>query len=349
MLALGVTQQVESSKKMKILCTQEFPGDLRMLRSVAASAPADMEFVLLPRLGNIVNSPSLLGEYVKDAEALLTCHLWAPDALRTIFSSLPLVFMPHNACPVKGHYWFPKVLQVADIILSTGNSLRKKTQLLDAQAQIIDIPYPRLEEYRQVELKSGSPDYDLVFACTSYAHYGPLMGIPQKAACWHDLIPELAARGYRIAVLKHQDDVGLEEIDGVDYFDQPNPDILFAGKAVISDIASNGLLAAALGKPVFQVVDMQGQIEPRLASHLGFLEEVFDIGPRFGREWTPDNLDSFYPFGERHQDVCEQFQQRISYHINHHLPLTVFYDRLADALTRFQKKGSTLVAEPILK
>ncbi|MBU8869697.1 MAG: hypothetical protein KOO60_02370 [Gemmatimonadales bacterium] len=322
---------------MKILCTQEFPGDVRMLGSVAAAAPSDMEFVLLPQLRNLLKSPGLFQEYLQDADALLTCHLWAPEALRKLFPTLPLVFMPHNACPVKAHYWFPKVLQVADLYLCTGNSLRRKTRLLDPGARVVDVPYPRLEEYSRVEKKSDAPKYDLVFACTSYAHYGPLMGIPNESACWHDLIPELATRGFRIAVLKHQDDVDLKEISGVDYFDQPNPKILFAGKAVISDIASNGLIAAALGKPVFQVVDSLGAIEPRLASHRGFLEEVFDIGPRFGRDWTLDNLDQFHPFGEQHGDLWERFQQRISDHINRQLEPSEFYVRLAKALVSFRK------------
>ena len=334
---------------MKILCTQEFPGDLRMLGSVAAGAPSDMEFVLLPPLSRLVASLPLIREYTKDADALLTCHLWAPATLRAVFPTLPLVFMPHNACPVKAHYWFPEVLQVADLFLCTGNSLRKKTQLLDPRARIVDVPYPRLEEYRRVELESGAPKYDLVFACTSYAHYGPLMGILSGSACWHDLVPELAARGYRIAVLRHQDDVGLVEIPGVDYFDQPNPGILFAGKAVISDIASNGLIAAALGRTVFQVIDARGAVEPRLASQAGFLDEVFDIGPRFGRDWTLDSLgdldvqvftkDGIYlrSFGEGHGTLLEQYQQRISFHINRQLAPSEFYGRLADALISYRE------------
>ncbi len=317
---------------MKILCTQEFPGDIRMLGSVAGAAPSDMEFVLLPQLSNLVKSPLLIQKYTKDAVALLTCHLWSPAVLRALFPTLPLVFMPHNACPVKAHYWFPEVLRVGDIFLSTGKSLRKKTQILDPKARVIDVPYPRLEEYRQVELEAGPPDYDLVFACTSYAHYGPLMGIPNESACWHDLIPELAARGFRVAVLRHQDDVGLGVISGVDYFDQPNPSILFSSKAVISDIASNGLMAAALGKPVFQVVDLGGVVEPRLASHLGFLEEVFDIGPRYGRDWNLDNLDQFHPFGGQDREYWDRFQKRINYHINRQLAPKEFYARLADAL-----------------
>ena len=322
---------------MKILCTQEFPGDLRMLGSVAAAAPSDIEVVFLPPLAELARSLPMIRDFTEGADALLTCHLWAPSTWRAVFPDLPLVFMPHNACPVKAHYWFPQVLQVADLYLVTGNSLRKKTQLLDPKARIVDVPYPRLEEYRQVELESGPPVYDLVFACTSYAHYGPLMGIPDQAACWHELVPELANRGYKIAVLRHQDDSGLVEIPGVDYFDQPNPEILFAGKAVISDIASNGLIAAALGRPVFQVIDLAGQVEPRLATHRGFLDEVFDIGPRFGRDWTLDNLKEFHPFGEQHGSLWEQYQQRLSYHINRQLAPTEFYGRLADALIAFQQ------------
>ena len=331
---------------MKILCTQEFPGDRRMLGSVAAGAPTDMEFVLLPPLADLAKSLPLIQKYTKDAEALLTCHLWAPAALRTLFPTLPLVFMPHNACPVKAHYWFPDVVRVADLYLSTGNSLRKKTQLLNPQARIVDVPYPRLEEYRLMELESGPPVYDLVFACTSYAHYGPLMGIPNEAACWHDLVPELAGRGYKIAVLRHQDDVGLVEMPGVDYFDQPNPEILFAGKAVVSDIASNGLIAAALGRFVFQVVDAQGAVEPRLASHKGFMDEVFDIGPRFGRDWTLDSLGDLgdcRPIGERYRDTWEYYQQRVSYHINRQLAPSEFYARLAEALISYRKPNPVFV------
>lgn len=322
---------------MKILCTQEFPGDVRMLGSVVAGAPTDMEFVLLPPLQALATSLPLIRQFTSGADALLTCHLWAPATWRAMFPTLPLVFMPHNACPVKAHYWFPQVLQVADLLLVTGNSLRKKTQRLNPDARMVDVPYPRLEEYRRVEVESGPPIYDLVFACTAYGHYEALMGIPSRAACWHELVGDLAERGFKLAVLRHQDDQGLVEIPGVDYFDQPNPGILFAGKAVVSDIASNGLLAAALGKPVFQVIDREGAVEPRMASHLGFLDELFELGPRYGRDWTVDNLNGMPPFGTQLGDLCAQYQPRISYHINRQLAPNEFYGRLAEALVAFRE------------
>ena len=313
---------------MKILCTQEFPGDLRMLGSVAANAPENMDFVLLPPLNDIINSLPLIQQYTQDAQALLTCHLWSPAALKAIFPTIPLVVMPHNACPVKGHYWFQPVLDEADIFLCTGKSLARKTEILKPGARIIEVPYPRLEEYRKVKNLGKKPQYDLVFACTSYSHYGPLMGIPNEAACWIKLIPALAAKGFKIAVLKHHGDDGLETVSGVDYFDQPNAEILFSCKAVISDIASNGIIAAALGKPVFQVVDWDGKIEPRLASHRGFLPELFDIGPRFGREWTVDTLHQLYPFGSDGMELKVKYIDRVADHINYHLPASAFYERL---------------------
>ena len=327
---------------MKILCTQEFPGDLRMLGSVAAAAPADMEFIKLPSLATLARSLPLLRQYGQDADALLTCHLWAPATIRAMFPSLPLVFMPHNACPVKAHYWFQQVLDVADVLLVTGDSLRRKTELLQTAARIVDIPYPRLQEYRLVADEVGEPRYDLVFACTSYLHYGPLMGIPEEGACWHDLVADLAQRGFRVAVLRHQDDAGLIEIDGVDYLDQPNPRALFSARAVVSDIASNGLVAAALGRPVFQVVDRSGSVEPRLASHRGFLSALFDIGPRYGRDWTVDTLGEMYPFGEQGRDVHERYERRVSEHINHHLEPAEFYDRLAEAVLAVRRPSPAI-------
>ena len=319
---------------MKILCTQEFPGDLRMLGSVAAAAPPNMDFVLLPPLSEVLNSPQVMQGYAQGAQALLTCHLWSPAALKALFPTLPLVVLPHNACPVKGHYWFQPVLDHADIFLCTGKSLARKTRLLSPSSNIINVPYPRLEEYRVVAREAGPPEYDLVFACTSYSHYGPLMGIPNEAACWIELIPALAAKGFKIAVLQHQGNQALDAVPGVDYFDQPNAEILFSCKAVISDIASNGLIAAALGKTVFQVVDRDGEIEPRLASHRGFLRDIFDIGPKFGRDWTADTLHQFYPFGSEGMDLKVKYHARVAEHINHHLPAASFYERLAGGVKR---------------
>ncbi len=242
--------------------------------------------------------------------------------------------MPHNACPVKGHYWFQPVLDEADIFLCTGKSLARKTLFLKPQARIVDVPYPRLEEYRKVKIQEKEPQYDLVFACTSYSHYGPLMGIPEDSACWIKLIPALAAKGFKIAVLKHHGDDSLETVQGVDYFDQPNAEILFSCKAVISDIASNGIIAAALGKPVLQVVDWDGKIEPRLASHRGFMRELFDIGPMFGRDWTVDTLHQFYPFGAKGMELKTRYNERVAEHINHHLPASAFYERLGAELVK---------------
>jgi len=317
---------------MKILCTQEFPGDLRMLGSVAAAAPDNMDFVLLPPLNEILKSLPVIQKHTQDAQALLTCHLWSPAVWKTLFPTLPMVVMPHNACPVKAHYWFQPVLDHADIFLCTGKSLARKTKLLSPEAKIFNVPYPRLEEYRIAERLAGPPEYDLVFACTASDHYGPLMGIANEDACWIDLIPALADRGFRIAVLKHHGEQGLEPVPGVDYFDQPNAEILFSGKAIISDIASNGMIAAALGKPVFQVVDRDGKVEPRLASHRGFMRDIFDIGPRFGRDWTVDSLHQFHPFGSRGMDLKTKYHARVAEHLNHHLPASAFYERLASAL-----------------
>jgi hypothetical protein len=97
------------------------------------------------------------------------------------------------------------------------------------------------------------------------------------------------------------------------------------------------LMAAALGRPVFQVIDREGRVEPRLASHLGFLDEIFDIGPRYGRDWNLDSLAEMPPFGSRFEDPCKAYQARISYHINRQLAPTEFYGRLTDALVAFRE------------
>ncbi|MBD3179232.1 MAG: hypothetical protein GF417_06355 [Candidatus Latescibacteria bacterium] len=322
---------------MKILCTQDFPGDIRMLGSVAADSPGGMEFEMMPFINKLQQMPRRVRELAAGASAVLTCNLWSTNLIRKTFPSLPLILLPHNACAVKAHYWFQNVIDTADIYLSTGLSLRRKTLLLDPEAEVVDIPYPRLKGYREAALKAGPPDYDLVFACTAYPHYPTLMGIKTEYAYWHELIPTLAAEGFRIAVLRHRDDRGLEKTPGVDYYDQPNPGILFAGRAVVSDIASNGLIAAVLDKPVLQVIDRNGEVPPYFASHRGFINLLFAIGLRFGTEWTVEGLSETYPFGKRNSSLWDEYRQLASTHINDRLDNSQLYTRLAAAATSRKK------------
>jgi len=318
---------------MKILCTRNFPGDLRMLGTVAADSPAGMDFELMPPTGKLAGNPDRVKELTEMASAVLTCDLWSTAKIKKTFPSLPLLLMPHNACAVKAHYWFQNVLDVADMFLCTGRTLRQKTQLLHPGANVLDIPYPRLKRYREKSLQAGEPQYDLVFACTAYPHYPRLIGIKQEYAYWHELIPQLAAEGYRIAVLRHQDDVGLDEIPGVAYFDQPNPKKLFSGRAVISDIASNGLIAAVLDKPVLQVIDREGEAVPYFASHRGFINLRFEIGLRFGKDWKAETLADTYPFGEKGETLWHRYRKQASSHINDRMDNFEFYSRLADAVS----------------
>lgn len=317
---------------MKILCTQDFPGDLRMLGTVQSRAPEGVRFELMPFIDDLVNDPGKAKVLTEGADAVLTCDLWSTGKIRNTFPLLPLILMPHNACAVKAHYWFEKVIRSADIYLSTGFTLRQKTLLLNPEAVVVDIPYPRLKGYREAFERAGEPEYDLVFACTAYPHYPRLIGIKQSYAYWHELIPRLAAEGFRIAVLRHRDDRGLKEIPGVSYFDQPNPLILFSGRAVVSDIASNGLIAAVLGKPVLQVIDRDAVVKPYFASQRGFINILFEIGLRFGIDWRVDNLADIYPFGNRKQALWHEYWKKASKHINHQLPLSEFYSRISDAV-----------------
>jgi hypothetical protein len=317
---------------MKILCTQDFPGDIRMLGTVAAGAPEGIEFELMPPTGTLRNQAGVVRELAPGACAVLTCNLWSTALVKNIFPSIPLVVMPHNACAVKAHYWFQNVIDHTDIYLSTGLSLRRKTLLLDPEAEVLDVPYPRLKQYREASMKSAEPEYDLIFACTAYPHYPKLIGIKTEFAYWHQLIPRLAGAGFKIAVLRHRDDRGLQKTAGVDYFDQPNPRLLFSGKAVVSDIASNGLIAAVLDKPVLQVIDREGLVPPHFASHRGFINLKFEIGLRFGTDWTVETLADTYPFGDRKFDLSKKYRELASTHINDRLSNREFYSRLAEAV-----------------
>ncbi len=318
---------------MRILYTREFPGDLRMFDTIVENAPDDFEFIGLPSLSELASSPDLRAIYADGADALLSCILWHPQRLRTLFGDLPLGFLPHNACPVKSHYWFPEVLDTADFVLATGPSMGRKALLERPGTRVVDVPYPRLEAYRPFVESSTRDRYDLVFACTAYSHYPLLMNLDSSIAYWHELVCEASRAGFRVAVLRHGNDEDLVEIDGVDYFDQPNPQVLFSGRAVVTDLASNGLIAAALGHPVFQVVDADGRVEPRLVGKRGPLEERFAIGPQYGRDWNIQSIRELYPFTAGADELHQAFQSKIDDHIHRSMQADDFYAALRSILT----------------
>jgi len=317
---------------MRILCTQSFHGDLRMLGSVIARAPRGMELLPLDRQL----------DKTRPFDGILTCHVGRVGMLRGLFPYKPIFLLPHNSAPVKKHYWLPEDLEAVDAVLTTGPTMAEKARSIDPNVRTIPVPYPRLAEYREVRRQLGErhlsePRYDAVFACTAYRHYRELAGMDPGSAFWHRLVEEMAPTGLRLAVLRHGNDAPLREIEGVDYFDQPQPLVLFSGRWVITDFASNGLIAAALGQPTLQVIDQAGEVEPCFNSYRGLMPDLrLELGPRYGRDWSLEDLlaacsgaqDTFLAA------AWQRMQPLARRHLNVHLEDSELYRQLAREVVR---------------
>lgn len=314
---------------MRILCTQSFHGDVRMLGSVMAQAPQEMSFLPLDR--QLDKSRSFDG--------LITCHVGRVGMLRGLFPRKPILLLPHNSAPIKEHYWLPEDLKAADAVLTTGASMAEKARAIDPDVRTVPVPYPRLAFYReiqrQLQRERTKPRYDVVFACTAYRHYRELAGMDPGIAFWHQLIAEMASTALRVAVLRHGNDTPLREIEGVDYFDQPQPSILFSGRWVVTDFASNGLIAAALGQPTLQVIDEAGEVEPFFHSYRGLMPQLrLEIGPRYGRDWSVEDLlaESSGAPGGSPATTWEQMRLLARQHLHTGLEDSELYRQIARAV-----------------